>query len=65
MSYHLVENASSLGTKITLFISIIVLRGTDNISHNIPCNFHIQFECENTRKHFVECCQSHITLLWI
>ena len=47
---------------ITLFKSIITLRGTDNILHNIP---HIQYECGNIQEYFVECCKSHKTLSWI
>ena len=44
---------------ITLFISIIVFCGVDNISHNILC---IESEC---REYYVEYCRSHITLVWI
>ena len=46
-------------TNVTLFKSIRVLCGTDNIIWNIP---HIQFECG---EYYVEYCQPHITLLWI
>ena len=35
---------------IMLFISIIVLCGTDNIPHNIP---HIKIECENNIHEYV------------
>ena len=44
-------------TIITLFRSITMLYGIDNIIWNIP---HIQCECEEC---FIEYCQSHGTLL--
>ena len=44
---------------LTLFRSISVLCGTDDILHNIP---HTETECE---KHSTEYCQSQITLQWI
>ena len=44
---------------ITLFRSIMILCGIDNILKNIP---HIQFECE---KYFAKYFQFHRTLLWI
>ena len=43
----------------TLFRSMTMLCGTNNIIQNIP---HIQAECE---KYFAEYCQSYRTLLWI
>ena len=44
---------------ITLFKSIKVFCGTDNILQNTP---HIQVQCGT---YFAKYCQSHITLLWI
>ena len=56
----LVDFISKLQCKhITLFRSITMLCGTNNILQNIP---HIQIEYG---EYFVEYCQSHITLLWI
>ena len=44
---------------ITLFKSITMLCGTDNIIRNIPC---IQIGC---KEYSTKVCQSHVTMLWI
>ena len=44
---------------ITLFRSITMYSGTNNILWNIP---HVQSKC---REYFIIYCQSHRTLLWI
>ena len=47
---------------ITLFISITVFWGTNNISRNISYVFHIQSKYE---EYSLEYCQPRRTLLWI
>ena len=53
-----IQNRNGLHV-ITLFTSITMFCGTDNILQNIP---HIQTQCT---KYSAKYCSSHITLLWI
>jgi hypothetical protein len=55
-----------LSLLITLFRSKTICYGTDNISQNISWYFPTSnLNVENVKEYFVECCPSHITLLWI
>jgi hypothetical protein len=55
-------NGSST-SDITLFISITMFRGTDNVPRRVFPTFGLNMG--NIRECSVKSCQSHLTLLWI
>ena len=58
---HSFKATFQLSFHITFFRSITMLYGIDNISQTVP----IKFSVGNIWEYYVECCESHRTLLWI